>query len=391
MRLIWKIVLPVLIVAAATAIAIVLIRNRPAPQRAPVVVAAPSVTVATVMPQERRIDVRTHGTVQPRATSVLGAEVAGRVVWVRPDLAEGVLVATGDELLRIDDADYRALLADAEAALALRRQELVQERAEGERAAREWAELGQGEPGDLVLRRPQLVAAQARIAAAEAAVAKATRDLERTVVRAPYTARITHKVVDLGSRVAPGSELLTLQAASHEVVLPLALEQVRFVDLPLAGQVLSDGPAVTLSARIGAQRATWQARIVRTLAGLDERTRMVHAVAALLPSGDDPPMLSGLFVEAAIAGRPVAGVVELPLAVLQTGDAIYVYRPGEGGEGTAVRRRIEILDRGPEHVLVRGDLQAGDRVVAVRVAGMRDGMPLRLDRGPAPETGKAVP
>lgn len=399
MRLMWKILLPVLIIVAAGALAGTLIRNRPAPQRAPVVVAPPSVAVVEARPQERRIDVRTHGTVRARATSVLGAEVAGRVVWVRPSLAEGVLVATGDELLRIDDADYRAALAEAQATLAQRRLDLVQEQAEGARAAREWAELGQGQPSELVLRKPQLVAAQARITAAEAAVAKAARDLERTVVYAPYAARITRKSVDLGSRVAPGGDLLTLQADSYEVVLPLALEHLRFVDLPLAGQENGDGTTVTVSARIGAERPTWQARIVRTLAGLDAQTRMVHAVAWLrthaIPGSDAPtphPVVDGLFVDAVIAGRTVSGVVELPLSVLQTDDVIYVYRPGTEG-GTAVKRRVEILERGEHHVLVRGDLAAGEQVVAVRVAGMRDGMPLRLDTGsqttPAPV--KAAP
>src|SRR5688572_16023944 len=71
MRLIWKIVLPLLIVALAVGTAVILIRNRPAPHRAPVVVMPPTIAVAIARPQDRRIDVRTHGTVQARATSVL--------------------------------------------------------------------------------------------------------------------------------------------------------------------------------------------------------------------------------------------------------------------------------------------------------------------------------
>lgn len=382
MRLIWKIVLPLLIVALAVVISVVLIRNRPTPHRAPVVVTPPTIAVTIAKPQDRRIDVRTHGTVQARATSVLGAEVAGRVAWLRDGLAEGVLVQAGEELLRIDDADYRAALADAQANLALRRQELAQEQVEGARAEREWKEIGDGQASDLVLRKPQLVAAQARIVAAEASVAKATRDLERTSVRAPYPARITRKSVDLGSRVAPGGELLTLQAAdTYEVLLPVTLDDLRFVDLPLSGEILRDGPAVMLSVRIGERAVAWQGRIVRTIAGLDARTRMVHAVASITASADAPAIVSGLFVDAVISGKVVAAVVELPLPVLQTDDALFVFRPGttDKNDGTVVKRTVEILERGEKSVLLRGDLQDGDAVVAVRVSGIRDGMPARLD------------
>ena len=392
MRLVWKIVLPLLIVALAVGISVVLIRNRPTPHRAPVVVTPPTIVIALVKPQDRRIDVRTHGTVQARATSVLGAEVSGRITWLREGLAEGVLVQAGDELLRIDDADYRAALTDAQATLALRRQELAQEQVEGARAEREWKELGDGQASDLVLRKPQLIAAQARILAAEAAVAKATRDLERTAVRAPYAARITRKVVDLGSRVAPGGDLLTLQAAdTYEVLLPVTLDDLRFVDLPLNGEVLRDGPVVTLSVRIGERAVTWQGRIVRTIAGLDAKTRMVHAVASITASAAAPAIVSGLFVDAVISGRTVGAVVELPLPVLQTDDAVFVFRPGPDGsaDGTVVKRAVEILERGEKSVLLRGDLRDGDAVVAVRISGIRDGMPARLDTKAAPE--KAAP
>ena len=63
--------------------------------------------------------------------------------------------------------------------------------ARAEQAVRDWEKLGLNrDPSDLVLRKPQLVSARARITAAEAAVDKAMRDLERTEIRAPYDCRI---------------------------------------------------------------------------------------------------------------------------------------------------------------------------------------------------------
>ena len=45
------------------------------------------------------------------------AEVAGQVTWLAPELKDGVIVAQGTELLRIDDSSYRLALAQIEAQL----------------------------------------------------------------------------------------------------------------------------------------------------------------------------------------------------------------------------------------------------------------------------------
>ena len=70
----------------------------------------------------------------------------------------------------------------------------------------------------------------------------------------------------------------------------------------------------------------------------------------------------------------------------------YPIGTADKNEGTVVRRPVEILERGEKTVLLRGDLQDGDAVVAVRVSGIRDGMPARLDTTPAsaPAPEKAV-
>ncbi len=57
------------------------------------------------------------------------------------------------------------------------------------------------------MREPHLRAAQARIEAAEAAVARARLDLERTAIVAPFDAQVLTRDANLGSQVAAGAPL----------------------------------------------------------------------------------------------------------------------------------------------------------------------------------------
>jgi membrane fusion protein, multidrug efflux system len=357
----------------------------------------PTVALLPVTLKKHVVQITTHGVVRPRATSVVGAEVAGRVVWVHPALANGILVAAGEELLRTDNTDYLAAYAEAEAQLSLRQKEYAEEQVEGARAQREWAALGQGEASDFVLRKPQLAAAHARIIAAEAQVKKARVDIDRCTVRAPYTARIISKNVDLGSRINPGSELLTLEAAdAYEVALPLTLEQLRYVTLPLRGEIVTDGPRVSVAARIGGKMITWTGAIVRTEAQISEQNRMISAMARIeqprIPNAE--PLLSGLFVSATIFGREISDAVEIPLSALQTDDEIYVLRPTTGVDGVSEKRSATIIERGEKSVVVQGDFVAGDLVIINHVAGIHHGMLARREppaAAPSADNPSALP
>jgi RND family efflux transporter MFP subunit len=382
MRLMWKIILPLIVLGLGAALFAFFLLTKRETVRKPIIITPATVTVILANPQTRRVDISTQGLVQARATSALGAEVGGRVLWVRPDLATGVLVNAGDELLRIDDTDYLAAAAEAEAQLALRRKELAEEQSEASRAAREWSAIGTGEPSDLVLRKPQLLAVRARITAAEATLVKAKHDIARTVVRAPYKARIDRKAIDLGSRVSPGSELLSLQAAdSYEVVMSVTLDQLRYLSLPLRGEVLAQGPSVTFSAKMSDETVTWPGRVIRTEAGLNPQTRMLSVIARIEQPDDGSvhALMTGLFVRAHITGIDVDHAIKLPLDVLQADDAVYIFLATDGENGVVQSRKTTVIERDDTHVLLRGDVQQGDLVISGRVPGIRDGMNVKRE------------
>ena len=173
---------------------------------------APMVEVMTAAPAEHQLRVRTQGTIRAKTQVELAAQVAGKVINVSQNFADGGFFQAGDTLLTIERDDYEFALARTEAALAQAEQRLAEERGRSRQAEREWRELGSTEANDLFLRKPQLRAAELSVSAAQADVAASKLALDRTIVRAPFDGRVLQKRADVGQFVGNGTPLAQVYA-----------------------------------------------------------------------------------------------------------------------------------------------------------------------------------
>ena len=378
-----QIVLPVVVLAAAGLGAYTLIQNRPEVQVQVPVFEPPGVRVQRVVFQDVKLTVKSQGTVGPRTESQLAPEISGRVIRVAPSFASGGFFEAGDVLLEIDSYDYQQAVISARGQLAQARLRLAQEEAEADVARREWAALGRGDPRALTLREPQLEDARAALAAAEASLDRATRDLDRAEIRAPYAGRVRRKSVDIGQFVTVGSPVATIYAVDYaEIRLPLPDADLAYLELPLSyrGTENRVGPRVTLRANFAGQTHEWQGRIVRTESEIDPLSRMVHLVAQVkdpyAPGTDPtrPPLAVGLYVEAEIEGNVVTGVVVLPRAALRGSSQVYVV----DGESRLRFRDVDLLRATTEAVLVRAGLEEGEAVSLSPLEAVTDGMQVQI-------------
>lgn len=325
----------------------------------------PLVDVILAAPAEHSISVRTQGTVEPVRRVGLVAQVSGKVEAVSDWFLDGRFFKAGDILLELEKADYEFAIARARAQEAAAAQRVAEERGRNLQAQREWRDLGTSEANDLFLRKPQLRAAEASLAAAQADVAAAELALERTTVRAPFDGRLEKKSVDLGQFVAPGSVLAQIYAIDRvEVHLPISDSQLALLELPLFEAAVETYPEVTLSARFGGERWYWQGKIARVEASIDRDSRVTFAIAEVNePFGDNgtqrPPLTPGLFVEASISGKPIQQSVELPATALRGDNTVLLVNENSRLE----RLPIELLRREQDRVWVRG-IDAGMQVVA---------------------------
>ncbi|NOY45217.1 MAG: efflux RND transporter periplasmic adaptor subunit, partial [Deltaproteobacteria bacterium] len=237
---------------------------------------------------------------------------------------------------------------------------------------------GEDPPPDddsLLFRGPQLRQARAELEAARARVATAELALERTVLRAPFAARVRSEAVDLGQYVSPGKAVARLYATDAvEVVFPVATEDLGWIGRPDP----KTGPMAELEGTFG-RPGRWRGRVVRTEAVVDEASRTVGLVVRV-PDPFRPgrvPLPVGLFVTGRIQGRVLRGVFPLPREALREGGVVWVV----DGAGRLRFRPVEVVRVEGDRALVSRGLSAGDRVVVTRVDAATDGMAVRVAEG----------
>ncbi len=387
MKLHPKVLLPIALVAGSAVLAIALVVARPRASSDVHEPPAPLVRVVEAAPGDVALVVRTQGRVEPRAEIDLVVEVGGKVLEVAPTLAAGGFFRTGDLLVRLDPLDYRLAVDRTKAEVARAEVRVAMEKAEAEVAVREWKDMGEGAAPPLVRREPQQAEAAAALSAARALLAQAERDLARTEIRAPFDGRVRSEDVDVGQFVSRGEKLARIYSTDvAEIRLPLVDEDLAYLDLPMARRDADagmQGPEVTVQADFAGRRWRWKGRIVRTEGQIDPTTHVIHAVARVDDpyGGDDPsrpPLAAGLFVEAEIAGRLVRGVVTLPRAAMRGESRVLVV----DAEERLRSRKVRVLRREADHVIVSEGVEGGDRVCVSPLEVATDGMKVRVaDQG----------
>ena len=341
------------------------------------------VEVRAVSPRDYRIQIESYGTVQPRTQSALVAQVSGQIVDVQPNFKPGGFFTDGEVLVTIDPRDYQADVKIAEAQLMDALQAQAQENARSEQALVDWSRLGEAgaAASELVLRKPQLEAARARVLSARAALTKAQLDLERTHIQAPFSGRVLAQLVDFGQVVNAGTALAEVYATDYfEVRLPLRNTDLAFIELPEDG--LAAPVPVRLRSDLGGAEI-WQGRIVRTEGAIDRTARQLHVVAQI----DDPfgkfqsrpanavqrPLKIGEYVTAQISGKLLADALVIPSETIYQNSYVYIVENGE-----LQRRDLEIAWQNGVETLLYAGLDAGDALVTTPLGQISSGTPVRV-------------
>lgn len=359
------------ILGVASATAVALYWQRPEPVKIEIVAKPLLIDVAEVVKQNLPISISSQGIVSPRTQTTLIAEVSGRVVQVSPQFKSGGFFTAGEILLQIDDRDYKAELKRTESAVASARSNLALEKGRAQVAYSDWLKYSKGvtrnaEADALAKRKPQLTEVQAQLDSAEADLARARDNLDRTTIRLPYTGMVRSKDADIGQYVSVGTQLGTAFAIDRvEVRLPLPDDRLSYLNLPTLNQAEDERQTiqVSLSSRQGDSTYEWQAELVRTEGVLDERSRVLFAVAEVVdPYGvntrRDAPLRVGTFVQANISGKTMSNIVVLPRHVLRTGNQVWVV----DGNNRLVNRVIGLLRNEGDLVYIHSGLEAGERV-----------------------------
>lgn len=379
---------PIAILAVAGGLAFLIASSGDEPEREEPEQAALLVDVVQPEINQGSFTVRAQGTVSPRIETELVSEVSGKIEWMSEDFVAGGVFSAGQVLTRIDPSDYETALLAAQAELASARATLADEQARSDAARQDYQRLygDSRQPGELVLRQPQVDRAKAAVQAREAAVARARRDLERTRIKLPFNGMVRSRDANLGQYVTTGTSLgAAFSTGRAEVRLPVSERDLAFLDIPITESGRTIDRPVTLVGSVSGQPARWDARLVRTEGVVDADTRLTYLVAeiddpySLEPDSDRPALPVGTFVEAEVPGRDASGLVLLPTQAVHDGNRVYVANDQDELE----IREVEIVRMTPREVYASGPLDADDRVITTAIPAPVPG--LRLNVRPAPE------
>lgn len=401
-----------------------LVGNKQPPSKIEQQEAARTVRTITVPQVDLKPAAEGYGVVQPARVWRAVAQVSGRVIEMHPRLRDGEIIPVGDTLFRIDPINYQLALEQHQAELAelavqeentrallkieqrnlqlaereaSRLQKLVAEgnishsRAdEAERAMLNSHTAVQNLRNTLALIPSQRRGITAKLAQAE-------RDLENTVIEAPFNLRIANLTMETDQYISSGQTLFEGDSVDRvEVMAQVSLSSLRHLFAEHGKhapnqQQLTEGLAqyTELQPRIemdmGREVAHWDAEFVRFSDRIDSETRTIGVVVALdhplqqIVPGQRPPLSKGMFVRVRLEGRIQPARTIIPRTAVRNGKVLLV--------NAAQRLQSQVVTihyHQGEISVVESGVTAGDQLVITDLIPAVDGMLLN------PQTDTAV-
>jgi RND family efflux transporter MFP subunit len=377
----WKQrLLPPAIILGCGLIAGALISLGGSAEKTPIEITPIPVEVQTVQPEDTHAVVRATGVLQPARQVVIIPQVTGRIVEVSSQLVPGGRVAEGDMLAMIEQRDYLAAHAQAQAQLRAAELSLALERGRAVTAEREWKVLdAQGDAPartPLAQRKPHIEAAEAQVRAAQGGVHQAEGNLSRTRLRAPFNAVVTQETLDVGQVVGPGVPVATLVGTDMLwVTVSIPVSSLMDLDLPSGS---SPGSPVEIIHRLSeGKKVIRQGRLLRLAGQLDPQTRQAQLMVAVDqpfdPVDAGVPLLPGTHVEVAIQGRSLSQAFRIPRSALHDGVRVWVV-----DAGVLAEREVSLSGGDADTVLVSEGLTAGEQLVTSPLSLPVNGQPVEV-------------
>lgn len=209
----------------------------------------------------------------------LRTRVSGEIIATSDNFVPGGFFEAGDEILKIDPADYALDVQMSKAALAQAKATLEVEKGQQE-IARDELSLLQDTMGkklrstDLALRKPQMEQAQASVDSAKAQLEMSQLNLSRTTITAPFNALLVERMKKIGDVVSAQDVIASLASTGVywiELEVPVNhLQWIRFADENQNGSTAT----VEMAAGMGTREA-----YVRNMVGrVDAQSRLAQII-----------------------------------------------------------------------------------------------------------------
>jgi len=409
-------VFAVLLVAVAIAVTLVILR--PKAKRQIPVDKGRLVEVLTARTEDVQMVVESFGTVVPRESLKLVAQVRGAIVDISSTFKEGNFIKKGTRLIQIDPRTYelevkrrRVQIKQTEAELKRLKQEVVNlqsrvkiAKSDATLAKNEYqrlkkliqrkviaqSQLDKSEQAYLASlerlqaienqmaligpQKEQLIAARDM---AEVMYEQANLDLERSGIDATFDGWVLEKAIEVGQHVNVGQQLGSVyRSGKLDIEVRIPAKDFKWFpaglgqDTPVAADVLYENAG---------QNYTWSGHVARVMAMMDERTRTLPMVIEVdEPTIDEQKnnyfrLRPGMFVTIKIKGKEIEQAFVVPRYVVYPGDVVYTVK-----DNHLRIKEVSILRRYKDLVIINEGLTEGELIVKTPLSSVKDGMLVRL-------------
>lgn len=359
---------------------------------------APTVRVAEVrepLPGEQQTELSAAGYVDSRRRSVIAPQISGLLVDLTVE--EGEPVKQGQVIARLDDRDARVVLNRADAEVLAAQARLAAARAQADNAQRTTertrnlakqgvipsAELLDVETAGRAFQE-ELNAASAQLGVALRAREGARLQLSHTVVRAPFDGVVARKLADEGAVLAPAALEGTNLGGIVEVVDLDALEVEAEVSEDQLSRIRTGQPALIFLDAFPNRAFSGTVATVRPAIDRSKATATVMVRFQAVPRGALPDMGAKVsFLREPLppdALDPKSRPARVPSsAVVQDGGgpAVWVVK-----DGRLARQPVRLGPRvGEEVSLVEGPPAGTQVVVTPDTRRLREGRRVKVEAG----------
>jgi len=312
---------------------------------------APPIPVEAVLAQATslRDAISVNGSTVPNEEVAITAEVPGKIEQLQ--FEEGQFVKEGQVLLRLDDEELQA-----------ERQRLVVQRRLNQKIAERLKALYEKEGVSL----QEYEVAAAEVEKTEAEITLLDAQLEKRVIRAPFSGRLGLRMVSEGSYLSPGTPIVQLISTN-----PIKLE----FDVPEKySQAVEVGSRVEF--RLDGSDRRFHAKVMAREPNIDPDTRTLRFKATAPNPGGG--ILPGAFADVQVELEEFAGTILVPTqAIIPELNNKKVFRYRNGKAEPAI---VETGIRQERYIQVVEGLSPGDTVITTGLLQIKPGAPVTLSK-----------
>ena len=328
--------------------------------------------VVTVESRALALRLPLSGSLAPLAQATVKSKVSG--VVLDTSVREGMKVAAGQVIARLDDADARARVAQQSALLkeASARLAMATKNEANSQALLKQNYISQN---SFDTTRNSVELAQAAVDAARAQLDLARIALNDTVICAPLAGMVSKRYVQAGEKLSPDSPVMAIVDLAH---------------LTLDAQVpASDIPRVQVGQDVrfkvdGFNGRAFSGKVARINPATEPGSRSMLVYISV--ANDDGSLRAGMFAKGEITTDQSAPRPIVPLAALRKDGARDVVYRVDGGKVVAQPVQLGMRSEDEGMAEVTGGVEAGAVLLAVPLDGVKPGSAVKLAK-----TGNAAP